>query len=70
MNSTFRTTTDGTEYAITMTASGPDVVQVMPADSRELTLSATGAPLSVIRDKVEMFSCAGVADFMITLTPQ
>lgn len=69
VNFTFRTTTNGTEYAITMNASGPDAVEVVRSDSGELVLSATGAPLSVVRDQVEMFSCTGVADFTIRWTP-
>ena len=69
VNFTFRTTTDGTEYAITMGGLGPVLVQVTHVDSGELVLSATGAPLRVIRDKTEMFQCAGAADFTIRLMP-
>jgi hypothetical protein len=66
---TFRTTTNGAEYAITMdgTKSGP--VQAVARQSAELVLSATGAPLSVIRDRAEMFTCARAADFTIRLAP-
>ncbi len=66
---TFRTTTNGTEYAITMTGTQSGAVQVSRAQSGELVLSATGAPLSVIRDRAEMFTCAGAADFTITVSP-
>jgi hypothetical protein len=66
---TFRTTTNGTEYAITMNGTKSGAVQVSRAESGELVLSATGAPLSVIRDRAEMFTCAGAADFTIRLTP-
>lgn len=68
-NFTFRTTTGGTEYAITMNASESEAVQVTRADSGELILSATAAPLSVTRDKAETFSCVEAADFAIRLTP-
>lgn len=67
---TFRTTTNGTEYAITMKGMGSDAVQVSRAESGELVLSATAAPLSVIRDRSEMFTCTGAADFTIRLAPQ
>ena len=64
---TFRTTTNGTEYAITMNGTQSGAVQVSRAESGELVLSATGAPLSVIRDRAEMFTCAEAADFRIRL---
>lgn len=66
---TFRTTTNGTEYAITMNGTQSGAVQVSRAESGELILSATGAPLGVIRDRAEMFTCAGAADFTIRLAP-
>lgn len=66
---TFRTVTDGTEYAITMNGFKSGAVEVSRAESGRLVLSATGAPLSVIRDRTEMFSCAGAADFTITVSP-
>jgi hypothetical protein len=69
VNFSFRTTTDGAEYAITMNASRPDLIQVTRSDSGELVLTATGGPLSVVREKTETFSCADVADFTITLLP-
>lgn len=66
---TFRATANGTEYAITMNGTKSGTVQVSRAQSGELVLSATGAPLSVIRDRAEMFTCAGAADFTIRLAP-
>lgn len=66
---TFRTTTNGAEYAITMDGTKSGTVQVSRTQSGELVLSATGAPLSVIRDRAEMFTCAGAADFTIRLAP-
>jgi hypothetical protein len=66
---TFRTTTNGTEYAITMNGTKSGAVEVSRAESGELVPSATGAPLSVIRDRAEMFTCAGAADFTITVSP-
>jgi len=69
VNFTFRTTTDGTEYAISLSGPARDLVQVTREDSGGLVLSATGAPLGVIRDKVEMFQCPGAADFTIRLMP-
>jgi len=69
VNYSFRTTDDGAEYAITMNANNPDAVEVVRAVSGELLLLATGAPLSVTRNKTEMFSCTGAADFSIKLAP-
>ena len=66
---TFRTTTGGTEYAITMNGFKSGAVEVSRAESGRLVLSATGASLRVIRDRTEMFSCAGAADFTITVSP-
>ncbi len=65
----FRTTTNGAEYAITMDGTKSGTVQVSRAQSGELVLSATGAPLSVIRDRAEMFTCAGATNFTIRLAP-
>lgn len=69
VNFTFRTITGGTEYAITMNGSGRDAVQVTRADSGELVLSGTETPLSVIRNKAEMFYCNDAAHFTIRLSP-
>ena len=66
---TFRTTTDGTEYAITMNGYKPGDVDVSRAESGEIVLAATGAPLMVIRDRAETFICDGAADFTIRLAP-
>ena len=68
VNFTFRTTTDGPEYALTVNAPKGDV-QVTSSESGKLVLSATGARLSVTREKTEMFSCPGAADFTIILSP-
>ena len=69
VNFTFRTTTDGPEYALTVNAPKGDGVQVTSSESGKLVLSATGARLSVTREKTEMFSCPGAADFTIILSP-
>ncbi|MCK5490164.1 MAG: hypothetical protein KAI98_09245 [Gemmatimonadetes bacterium] len=66
---TFRTTTNGAECAITMDGTKSGTVQVSRAQSGELVLSATGSPLSVIRDRAEMFTCAGATNFTIRLAP-
>jgi len=55
------------EGDVSFTLSG--AVQVSRVESGELVLSATGAPLSVIRDRAEMFTCAAAADFTITVSP-
>jgi hypothetical protein len=68
VNLTFRTTTNGPEYAITL-RSESGVVQVSRAASGELVLVGTGAPLSVTRERAEMFTCDGAADFTIRLVP-
>lgn len=69
VNFTFRTTTHGTEYALTVDGSKPNAVQVSLSPSGALVLSATGAPMSVIRDKAETFSCPGAAAFTIRIEP-
>lgn len=66
---TFRTTTNGTEYALTMNGFEPGVVHTLREESGELVLSATGAPLSIIRDRTETFTCVDAADFTIRLVP-
>ncbi len=35
----------------------------------QFLLVGPGAPLSVIRDRADMFTCAGAADFTITVSP-
>jgi len=42
---------------------------VMTPGRLQFLLVGPGAPLSVIRDRADMFTCAGAADFTITVAP-
>ena len=64
---TFRTTTGGAEYAISMGDFKPAEAQVTRTDSGEIILSATGVSLNITRDLEQTFVCNAAGDFTIRL---
>jgi hypothetical protein len=69
VNFSFRSTTDGTEYVLTVDGSQADSVAVSTASSGALTATVTAAPMIVVRNKEESFHCPNGADFTVKIEP-
>lgn len=69
VNFSFRATTDGTEYVLTVDGSQADSVKVTASPSGALVASVTEAPMTVVRNKEESFYCPAAAAFTIKIEP-